>query len=77
MENKSQIEGNGYGSLHIWKKLKTRQLPYYASKSLKYTIYQCEICDTPFIHYYGTFQDIFDALERSGVPDKCEKINFL
>jgi hypothetical protein len=74
MENESQIEGNGYGSSHVWIRLQTRELPHYASKSLKNTIYRCKICGTPFIHYYGTFQNIFDALERSGVPDKCEKI---
>lgn len=71
--SKSHISGTGYGSSHIWKRLETRKLPYYASNSLKNTIYKCKVCGTPFIHYYDTIADIFEALKKSGVPDKCEE----
>jgi hypothetical protein len=65
---KSDIYGNGYGSSHCWERRYTPQNVY--SRQDKYTEYICR-CGVVFRHFYDMESDIFIAILKSGIPDKC------
>lgn len=60
----SDINGKGYGSDHDWQLL---------TGGRGYSLYFCRTCMVRFTHYYDETHDIFEAIEKYGVPETCEK----
>jgi hypothetical protein len=68
----SDINGNGYGSSHKWKKAYTNEYPIGAGD--KFSVYQCENCGYKFKHFYDIHSNIFYQIEINGIPDICPKL---
>lgn len=66
----SAINGNGYGSVHIWVRRGTDQVGS-ASASMKASHYRCSACGETFSHYYDLQGDIFKAMQEEGVSATC------
>lgn len=60
----SDIRGGGYGSAHNWKHSHT--------SAGRQTRYDCRDCDYTFWHDYPHTPDIFEAMEKVGVPKECQ-----
>ena len=74
---KSHINGSGYGDSHTWIRRMTNQggsgiFGGGLSSFDKATGYYCNKCRAGFSHQYDITPKIFEAIEQSGVPDKCE-----
>jgi len=68
----SDINGSGYGDVHDWVAKETFQWAELGFKSgAAQTAYQCKRCGEYFIHYYHIEPDIFYAMEKASVSDKC------
>jgi hypothetical protein len=65
----SAINGAGWGSDHNWVYLHT-----HADDYSKGTSYRCGVCGARFMHYYDVEPDIFAAMQRAGVSDKCANV---
>jgi hypothetical protein len=70
MTSESDIQGNGFGYEHSWKRGFTPQVGS-APNEQRYTYYQCRICGWLFKHQYNIIPDIFLAMKRTGVPEFC------
>lgn len=60
---RSDINGDGYGSSHTWRRGYT-----HASKVTEYT---CGDCGVMFRHAYDDIPNIFEAINDQGIPDQC------
>ena len=67
----SDITGNGYGYSHDWKRLYTEQVGATPDRLSKVTYYRCRKCGEAFNHHYDVIEDIFKAIEESGIPENC------
>ena len=72
----TEIYGKGFGDSHDWKRGHISQyingeIHTYADKG---TYYSCIRCGVNFFHRYDVIPSIFEAIELSGVPDKCNKL---
>jgi hypothetical protein len=80
--DQSDIWGQGHGSNHNWKRLRTVQAKYEyidgertritVPFDKKCTFYQCRKCQVTFKHYYDLNFDIFNAMEASDVSFDCD-----
>lgn len=61
----SDINGEGHGSDHNWKHSHTSEG--------RQTLYKCVDCHHVFWHDYPHVPNIFEAMEKTGVPLKCHK----
>jgi hypothetical protein len=61
----SDIHGEGHGSDHDWKHSHTSEG--------RQTRYDCKDCGHVFWHDYNRIVNIFEAMEKAGVPEKCSK----
>lgn len=59
----SEINGEGYGSSHNWKRGKT--------SPEKFTEWNCVDCCAFFRHFYDREPNIFNAIKSHEIPDKC------
>lgn len=66
----SHICGEGHGSDHLWKRIKTAQVGG-APCLQKWTLYECARCDEPFVHRYDLVPNVFEAMAVQGVPPLC------
>lgn len=66
----SDIKGEGYGSLHNWKKITSTQASHPIRNS---RLYNCVDCGDPFRYYYNAISNIFEAMKENGVKEKCKK----
>lgn len=62
--HKSDINGDGFGSDHLW---------HYESTPSNASYYKCARCFWPFAHAYNSTPDIFEAMQKVGVPDRCAR----
>lgn len=62
----SQIHGHGYASDHHW------HHEWTSPSGTSY--YKCARCYVNLGHHYRSEPDIFKALKKSGVPDKCARV---
>lgn len=62
-DKRSDITGEGHGSKHAWK---------YQRDLNRQTLYECIDCGVSFWHNYPRVEDIFEAMQISGVPAECE-----
>ena len=62
--NKSDVHGDGFGSDHLW---------HYESTPSNTSYYKCARCFWPFGHHYNSEPDIFKAMQKDGVPARCER----
>ncbi len=71
----SDIYGTGFGSNHEWVRGKTEPVNsiFGSSSATKSTFYSCKNCHIGFRHNYDDIPDIFLAMERAGVPEKCNQ----
>lgn len=60
----SDINGDGWGSDHLW---------HYESTPSNASYYKCARCYWPFAHAYNHEPDIFKAMKLAGVTNKCER----
>jgi hypothetical protein len=65
-KRKSHIQGEGWGSDHTW--------VHGPTGSDKCTPYTCADCGAKFLHFYDKIPDIFEAMKKSGVPEKCSRV---
>lgn len=67
----SDIQGEGYGSDHTWKKGCTITIDVNLYKTLKLKQYHCIKCNHFFDHFYDEEPDIFEAMKSVNVPEFC------
>jgi tRNA U34 5-carboxymethylaminomethyl modifying enzyme MnmG/GidA len=70
----SDITGEGWGSDHKWKKVKTNQHAH-DEDILKCTLYECKDCGIMFIHRYEHISNVFSAMIQGHVPHFCPRKN--
>ena len=63
----SKINGSGFGDSHDWVCDQQGSYEHIAS-------WRCNRCKKGFRHFYNETPNIFQAIEESGLPDKCEKL---
>lgn len=59
----SHINGEGFGSTHNWHRGD--------ASPFKSTQYRCLDCNYRFNHRYDEIPNIFDAMQKQGVPALC------
>lgn len=62
--HQSDINGIGWGSDHLW---------HYETTPSNVSYYKCARCFWNFAHAYNHTPNIFDAMKKDGVPDKCAR----
>lgn len=67
---KSDIEGIGFGSSHLWKKLYTHDFKITNGKA-KVDQFKCRKCGATFIHRYDTNIEIWQEIKNSKIADTC------
>lgn len=61
----SAIFGEGHGSTHDWQRV---------AQGDGYTGYSCRSCEQRFVHSYLNTSNIFEAIEKVGIPDICKGV---
>ncbi len=66
----SDLNGEGYGSQHIWKNHGCHQWGTFGGKAKSF--WSCDRCNVGFVHFYHDTPDIHEAMKTAGVPNECE-----
>lgn len=74
MKIKSEINGEGHGSIHIWRQKKfTGEND---NRILRYSTWKCKKCFITFNHMYNYIPNIFVAMKACNVPDTCSRADY-
>lgn len=70
----SDINGEGFGSDHIWQRGYTTQSGFEVHHGDNSTMYVCKKCGQGFNHYYHSTPNIFEAIREVGISEHCPNL---